>query len=120
MNGTNETGRGGGMARRIAVIGVIVAIPLLIAAVSQALSGTPGEPRVPARVQIGDGASQTVPTAPPSQAPAPPSPAPTTTRPESPVPTKVPPPPPVYDDDDDDDGGEGTGDDDGDDGGDDG
>ncbi|MBG6086522.1 hypothetical protein [Actinomadura viridis] len=112
------------IVQRVAVIGAIVAVPLGIAGISQALSDTPGEPSVPSSVRVGeDGTTRPgspTPTQPaqptrpaqPTQAPVTPSPAPSRTSP----PALVPAPPPVYDDDADDVERGGRGDDDADDG----
>ncbi|GAA2450804.1 hypothetical protein GCM10010191_81020 [Actinomadura vinacea] len=75
------------IVQRVAVIGAIVAVPLGIAGISQALSDSPGEPDVPAQVRVGDGGGP--------RSTGPPSPSRTPTK----APSLVPAPPPVYDDD---------------------
>ncbi|MFF5258800.1 hypothetical protein ACFY4C_07625 [Actinomadura viridis] len=42
------------IVQRVAAIGAIVAVPLGIAGISQALSDTPGEPSVPPSVRVGE------------------------------------------------------------------
>ncbi|MEV5545067.1 small secreted hydrophilic protein [Streptomyces sp. NPDC052309] len=89
-------------SRRMAALAAVVLIPLGIAATSFALTDSPQEPKVPAKVELESGS---------------PTPAPASTRPE-PTPTprdQVVSRPPVTDsppdDDDDDDRGRSTGDD---------
>jgi hypothetical protein len=98
------------IVQRAAIIGAIVAVPLGIAGISQALSESPGEPKVPQRVQVGDSGP------PPSiGTPSTGTPPSTGLPPRTPAPSKqpslVPAPPPVYDDDADDHGADGSGDD---------
>ncbi|MEU5876441.1 hypothetical protein [Spirillospora sp. NPDC047279] len=97
--------------KRAGILGAIVAVPLGIAGISQALSEPAEQPRVPARVQVGgDGSESPVPpplqrspsATPPPTAPAG-TPSPSATRP-----SVVPPPPPTYDDDADDIGDDGA------------
>ncbi|MEW2355824.1 hypothetical protein [Spirillospora sp. NPDC029432] len=96
------------IVQRIAIIGAIVAVPLGIAGISQALSDSPAEPKVPDRVQVGESTTPAGPsTGPPvTESPStglpPRSPAPGGSPTPSPSPSLVPAPPPVYDDDADD------------------
>ncbi|MET9773899.1 small secreted hydrophilic protein [Streptomyces sp. NPDC006367] len=87
-------------SRRMAALAAVVLIPLGIAATSFALTDSPQEPKVPARVELESG----------SPAPAPPSSSPEP-APSDQVVTRPPVTDSPPDDDDDDDRGQDTGDD---------
>ncbi|MFI0357676.1 hypothetical protein [Actinomadura sp. 9N407] len=101
------------IVQRIAIIGAIVAVPLGIAGISQALSEPAGEPKVPQQVQVGDSGPPASTDPSPWTGLPPRSPAPSHSPSKSPStqPSLVPAPPPVYDDDLDDNGADDNGDD---------
>ncbi|MEJ1196502.1 MULTISPECIES: small secreted hydrophilic protein [unclassified Streptomyces] len=92
-------------SRRMAALAAVVLIPLGIAATSFALTDSPQEPKVPAKVELESG----------SPTPTPTSPSPTSSSPEPTPSDQVVTRPPVTDsapdDDDDDDRGNDAGDD---------